>query len=371
MAGLNLSKRTIKWIIAIVIILVIVMIAKKIMAPSTAANNVPAAIVNATTAQEQSWHVQIQATGTISTFKGAMLKAQVQGPVTDIYFDSGTEVKKGDKLIQIYPDLVEAQLEKAQAVLQYAAVTYQRYSNLYKKNAVAQQALDQAYSSWQQSIADVQNLQATLRQYNVTAPFDGMAGLRQVSIGQYLNVGSNIVDLEQIDPIRVDFSIPDIYVDDIAVGQKLSVVPSSDQTKSIDGQVSAINSAVDPTTRSISLWGSIPNANHALLPGTYAVVTLYSLKTHPVVVIPQTALSYDSSGGAVYKIVNGAARKTQVTIGMRQGNDVAISSGLAAGDVVVSDGIIKILFDGMPVQIAALDGKPVATSTPTTTSQSK
>lgn len=355
----KISKRTVKIIVAIVIAIIVIMIVKKIMSPSTAGASMPPAIVNAVTAKQDAWHIPIQSTGTINTFKGAMLKAQVQGQVTAIYFDSGTMVKAGDKLIQIYPDIVEAQLQKAQAQLQLSAVTYQRYANLYKKNVVAQQDLDNAYSTWQQNIADVQNIQATLRQYNVTAPFDGMAGLRQVSVGQYLTVGNPIVDLEQIDPIRVDFSIPDIYVDDIAVGQKLSIVSSADQTKSFDGQVTAINSAVDVSTRSISLWGSVPNSSHTLLPGSYAVVTLYSLKTHPVVTIPQTALSYDSTGGAVYKITDGVARKTAVGIGMRQGNDIAITSGLAVGDVVVSDGIVKIQYDGQPVQIASLDGKAV------------
>ncbi len=357
-----LSKRTIKRIVIALIILIVILILKEIFFSSPTETSVPATIVNAVTAKTQNWHVQIQSTGTINTFKGAMLKAQVQGPVTAIYFDSGTMVKAGDKLIQIYPDIIQAQLDKAEAELELNQVTYQRYLNLYQKNAVAQQALDQAYSSWRQSLADVQNYQATLRQYNVTAPFDGMAGLRQVSVGQYLTVGSDIVNLEQIDPIRVGFSIPDIYVDDIAVGQKVSVVPSSNQSKSIDGQVSAINSAVDPTTRSIALWGSIPNPTHTLLPGTYAVVTLYSLKTHPIVAIPQTALSYDSNGDIVYKIVNGIARKTQVVAGIRQGNDVAINSGLSAGDVVVSDGLVKMTYDGMPVKITYLDGKPIAAS---------
>lgn len=363
-----LSKRSIKRIVVVLIVLLILLILKEIFFSSSEETGMPATVVNAVTAQTQNWHVQIQSTGTINTFQGAMLKAQVQGPVTAVYFDSGTMVKAGDKLIQIYPDIIKAQLDKAQAQLQLNQVTYQRYLNLYQKNAVAQQAVDQAYSSWKQSLADVQNYQATLRQYNVTAPFDGMAGLRQVSVGQYLTVGSDIVNLEQIDPIRVDFSIPDIYVDDIAVGQKVSVVPSSNQSKSIDGQVSAINSAVDPSTRSIALWGSIPNPSRTLLPGTYAVVTLYSLKTHPIVAIPQTALSYDSNGDIVYKIVNGVARKTQVTSGIRQGNEVAITSGLSAGDVIVSDGLIKITYDGIPVKIANLNGKPVAPSNP---SQSK
>jgi membrane fusion protein (multidrug efflux system) len=359
----KISKRTIKIIVAIVIAIIVIMIVKKIMSPSTAGASMPGVIVNAVTAKQDAWHIPIQSTGTINTFKGAMLKAQVQGQVTAIYFDSGTMVKAGDKLIQIYPDIIEANLEKAKAQLQLSSVTYQRYANLYKKNVVAQQDVDNAYSNWQQDIANVQNIEATLRQYNVTAPFDGMAGLRQVSVGEYLTVGANIVDLEQVDPIRVDFSIPDIYVDDIAVGQKISIVSSANQTKSFDGQVTAINSAVDATTRSISLWGSVPNSSHTLLPGSYAVVTLYSLKTHPVVIIPQTALSYDSTGGAVWKIVNGIAKKTAVTIGMRQGNDVSIASGLSAGDIVVSDGIIKIQYDGQPIEIAALDGKAVTAPT--------
>lgn len=363
MPVLKLSKRTTKIIVGILIALILIYIVKKIVSPSAAGNAMPGVIVNAVTAKQDAWHVPIQSTGTITTFKGAMLKAQVSGPVTAIYFNSGTMVKAGDPLIQIYPDIVAAQLQKNKAVLQLNSLTYQRYANLYKKNVVSQQQLDTAYSNWQQSIADVQNSEATLRQYNVTAPFDGMVGLRQVSVGQYLTVGSEIVDLEQIDPIRVDFSIPDIYVDDIAVGQKLSVVSSADPNKSYDGEVTAINSAVDVPTRSIALWGSVPNTSHTLLPGSYAVVTLYSLKTHPVITIPQTALSYDSTGGAVYKIVNGVAKKTSVTIGLRQGNDVSIASGLSAGDVVVSDGIIKIQYDGEPVQIAALDGKTVTAST--------
>ncbi len=367
MPALKINKRVIKIIIAVLIILAIIMLVKKMFSPAAASTSTPAATVNAVDAKQESWHMQIQSTGTINTFKGAMLKAQVPGPVTNIYFDSGTMVKAGTPLIQIYPDIVESQLAGAKAQMQFAEVSYNRYNQLYKKNAVSEQALDKVYSDWQQSIAQVQNYEASLREYNVAAPFTGMVGLRQVSVGQYLNVGDNIVQLQQVDPIRVDFTVPDTYLDEIAVGQKLSLVPSADQTKTFDGEVTAINSAVDQNTRSIALWGSIPNPSHYLLPGSYAVVTLYSLKTHDVVVIPQTALTYDSNGPAVYKIVDGSARKTAVTIGMRQGSDVSISEGLNVGEEVVSDGIIK-LFDGMPVKVANLNGTPV---TPPTSSDSK
>ncbi len=361
-----LRKRIIQMAIAALLLIALYFIIKGFTGGKPAVAGAPAQIVNAVTARADSWHVQIQATGSINTFKGAMLKAQVPGPVTQIYFESGTMVKQGDKLIQIYPDVLNAQLLSDQAQLQFAKVTYQRYSDLYKKNAVSKQSLDDAYSKWQEAAAAVQNTEAVLRQYNVTAPFSGMVGLRQVSVGQYLNVGASIVNLQQIDPIRVDFSVPDIYVDDIALGQKLSVVSSSNQDKKYAGQVTAIDSAVDVNSRSIALWGSVPNTEHSLLPGSYALVTLYSLKTHPVIVIPQTALSYDSTGTVVYKVVGGIARKTNVTLGFRQGNEASISEGLAVGDEVVSDGIIK-LYDGIPIKIAALDGKILSINDNTST----
>ena len=133
MPALKINKRVIKIIIAVLIILAIIMLVKKMFSPAAASTSTPAATVNAVDAKQESWHMQIQSTGTINTFKGAMLKAQVPGPVTNIYFDSGTMVKAGTPLIQIYPDIVESQLAGAKAQMQFAEVSYNRYNQLYKK----------------------------------------------------------------------------------------------------------------------------------------------------------------------------------------------------------------------------------------------
>lgn len=298
------------------------------------------------------WQDQIQTTGTISAIQGIMVKPEVAGRVTKIYFTSGTDVKKGEPLFQIFPDILNAQLANNEAALSLAQVNYDRTLVLYQKKVASKEQLDQYTAQLQQAQANLDQTKAQLVQHNILAPFSGRIGLKMVDVGDYVNAGTNVVSLQQMNPLRVDFNVPDRYIDTLKINDKIEVKPSSSETDTIYvGNVYAFNSAVDPDTRSFSMWGQIPNPNENLIPGTYVDITLYVGKPHPIIAVPQTAALFSPQGEYVYKIVDNKAVKTQVTVGMREANWIEVKSGLVAGDVVVTAGQLK-LYDGAAVVIS-------------------
>lgn len=304
--------------------------------------------VQVATAEKQMWQDQIQATGTISAIQGVMVKSEIAGRITKIYFTSGTEVKKGDPLFQIYPDILEAQLANNQASLQLAQVNYNRAVALYQKRVISEESFDEYSTQLQQAQANLDQTKANLVQHNILAPFSGRIGLKFVDVGDYVNADGNLVDLQQMDPLRVQYSVPDRYISQLAIGDQAEVFPSSTPNSVYMGTVYAFEAAVDPSTRSYSMWAKIPNPNEDLVPGTYADITMFVGKPKPVIVIPQTGALYSPQGEYVYKVVDGKAVKTAVNVGMRKDDFIEVTQGLQAGDVVVTAGQIKI-FDGSPV----------------------
>jgi membrane fusion protein (multidrug efflux system) len=303
-------------------------------------------------AQQQQWQDQIHSTGTISAIQGVMIAPQVSGQITKIYFTSGTDVKKGDLLFQIYPDILEAQLANNKAALSLAQVNYDRATVLYQKKVASKEQLDQYTTELQQAQANLAQTQAQLVQHNIVAPFSGRIGLKMVDEGNFVNVGQNLVSLQQMNPMRVDFYVPDRYINSLKIGDAVEVKPSSaDDNTVYVGNVYAFNSNVDPDTRSFSMWAQIPNPDEDLIPGTYVDITMYVGKPHPVITVPQTAALFSPQGEYVYTVADGKATKTQVTVGMRENNWIEIKSGLKAGDTVVTAGQVK-LYDGAPIVIA-------------------
>ena len=308
----------------------------------------PTAVTVAKAKQEQ-WYNQVKATGTMSAFQGVMVEAEVSGRVTNIYFDEGTEVKQGDPLVQIYPDILEAQLQRNEAALKLAMLDYERGVELYKKRAISRQDLDTLTSSLQQNEANVAQTQAQLAQHNITAPFSGLLGLNLIDLGSQVAPGQSIVQLQQVDPIRVQFTVPEVYLDELSMGQDVTIKPGYGN-KTYTGSVYALDSGVNPNNRSLGIRARIPNQGRELIPGTFAEVTLFAGKKHTVITVPQTSITYSSQGIYVYQVEDNKAVRTTVTIGLRKGDEVEVTSGLDVGDVVVTAGQIK-LTNNAPVVI--------------------
>jgi membrane fusion protein, multidrug efflux system len=346
-----MSKRIL--IISIITLLTVFFIGKNLFIRYEKAKHMgfPPPTVEVATAKQQHWQTQINATGTILAMNGVVIKPEVAGKVTRIDFTSGSYVEKGQPLIQIYPDILAAQLASDEANLSLAQAEYRRANELYAKNVASKQTFDEQIAKLKSAQAAVAATQAELAQHNITAPFSGKIGLKQVDIGDYVNVGQSLVSLEQIDPLRVQFSVPDRFINDIRIGSPVHITVSSSANKIYEGYVYALDSAVDPSTRLYSLWAKIPNPDHSLIPGTYVEMTLFAGESKPVIVVPQTAVLYSSQGEYVYKIENNKAIKTQISSGERQEDNIAITDGIQAGDVVVTAGQVK-LFDGMPVTIS-------------------
>ncbi len=308
----------------------------------------PPAPVEVAKAELQQWQEQIHSTGTISAIQGVMIKPEVSGRITHIYFVSGTDVKKGDPLFQIYPDILEAQLKNNQAALDLAQVNYDRAIALYEKHVVSKENLDQYTSALQEAQATLEQTKANLAQHNIVAPFSGRIGLKQVDVGDYVTAGTDLVNLQQMNPLRVQYSVPDNAINKLKIGDKALITASSMPNTVYKGTVYAFNSAVELDTRSYSMWAKIPNPDDSLIPGTYVSVTMFVGAAHPVVAVPQTAALYSPMGQYVYKVVDNKAVKTQVTVGERLGDMIEIKSGLNAGDVVITAGQVKV-FDGSAV----------------------
>jgi membrane fusion protein (multidrug efflux system) len=313
------------------------------------APKIPPTVVAITKAKTITWQESILETGSLSAFDGTILAPEVSGRVTNIHFASGQYVRQGDLLIEIYPDIIRAQLQRDQAQLRKSSLDYDRNLKLYKKGFVDQSTLDQKRADRDSDQANVNNDQAQLRQHLIQAPFSGLLGLRKVSIGDYVSPGQDLVSLQALDPIRVDFSVPQRYLQQLKLGDTVTI-SSNALPQNYTGTIYAFDSKVDDKTRMIDMRAKIPNPEHKLLPGTFVEVNVHYGSPQNVLVIPATAVVYSAEGNYVYLMQNNKAVKTNVTVGQKlENNQIIIKKGLKVGDPVISEGQIKIPFDGAPV----------------------
>lgn len=310
----------------------------------------PPSVVEVSKAKQTIDQQQISAIGSLAAVQGIVVRPEIPGKVSKIYVKSGQMVTANTPLIEINPNIYQAQLAQAQARLKLAKLAYGRAAKLYKTHAVSTAELDQAAENMNVEEGEVAELQAKLAQTIIKAPFGGRLGLIQVNVGDYVNIGQAIVNLQALDPLRVDFTIPETYLASLAVGQKVTVKVDPYPGKIFTGQIYALDSRLDSNTRSLAVRAKINNPEHKLLPGIFAEVTLFIGTKKPAISIPQTALMYDASGSYVYKVVKNRAVKTAVTVGKQGSKTVVITKGLTVNAIVVSAGQIK-LRDGSAVMV--------------------
>lgn len=318
----------------------------------------PPQTVSTTIAASQEWRSQLEAVGSLRAVNGANLSGQVAGIVSAVHFESGADVKKGDLLLELQAEDDKAHLDALKATASLARITFERDSSLVKTNAVSQQTVDTDKGNLANAEALVAQQQALVNYKSIAAPFSGRLGIRQVDLGQYLAAGTTIVTLQQIDPIFVDFYLPQQALAQIKVGQEVTGKVDTYPNKTFVGQIAAINSLVDTTTRNVQVRATMQNHENLLLPGMFATIEIDTSAPQKFVTLPQTAIAYNSYGNIVYLIDEKgkddkgqprlAARQTFVTTGATRGDQVAVLSGVKDGDVVVTAGQIK-LRNGSPV----------------------
>jgi len=303
---------------------------------------IPPTVVEVANAQEASWQVQIKATGTINAYQGIMVEPEVSGRVTQIFMRSGQNIEAGKPIIEIFPDLVKANLENNQAELMLAQVDYERAKNLYAKNAVSKQELDTETATMKKAQANVDHAQASLSQYTIVAPFSGRLGLKQVDLGDRVQPGTEIVNLQALQPIRVDFDVPQTFIGDLALNQIALLSSDAYPGQTFEAKVYAFDSALNQNTRSLGVRAQLPNKDEKLLPGMFVEVSLQAGQPSTVITVPETSITYSPSGNYVYVVQNDQVIKTTIETGERRGTAVEVKKGLKVNDVVVTAGQIKL-----------------------------
>jgi membrane fusion protein (multidrug efflux system) len=351
-------------------------VAGKISESLAGLKNVPQT-VSTTTADYQEWQSRLDAVGGLRAVKGADLSLEVAGIVDEIDFNSGDDVVAGAPLLRLRADDDIAKLRSLEATAQLAQITYQRDEKQFKAQAVSQATLDTDAANLKNANAQVAEQQAMVNKKIVRAPFAGHLGIRAVDLGQYLSPGTPIVTLQALDPIYVDFYLPQQSIDQVKVGQKVTTRIDAYPDQTFPGEITAISPKVDPNTRNAQLRATLDNADRKLLPGMYARVDITTGTSQRYLTLPQTAVAYNPYGSTVYivedkgKDAQGrpqlAARQTLVTTGPTRGDQVAVLSGVKEGDEVVTAGQIK-LHNGSPLA-KNNDIQPTADANPLPTEQ--
>ena len=309
-----------------------------------------------------SWPRTLSAVGTLAASKGITVRAEEPGTVVKIYFESGQAVKEGDPLVDLDTGVEEANLHGAEALLVLKNRSLDRARSLRDRKAISDQELELAEAEAREAKARVGSLQAIINRKKIRAPFSGKVGIREAHLGQYLSAGAGIVPLYTVDPLFVDFSIPEHAAPLIKTGHKLAVVIDALQSQTFDGTITAFNPQIDEASRTMGMQGTIPNPQELLRPGMFAEITVQLPESDSVIAIPSSSVQYAPYGDTVYVIEpvapqgDGAAAAPQdpnappalavrqqiVKLGRRRGDLVAVTDGLTAGQEIVTSGAFKL-----------------------------
>jgi membrane fusion protein (multidrug efflux system) len=306
---------------------------------------------------------EIVAIGTLRSNESVMLRPEVAGRVTEIGFAEGSVVTAGTVLVKLDDSIPRAELAQAEAELELAQANARRAQDLYARGAGSAVARDQAVATLRTATAAVELGRARLGKFRLVAPFDGIVGLRRVSPGEFVNVGADIVNLESIDPIKLDFRVPEVFLSRIRVGQRLVVTVDAFPDRTFPGEITAIDPAIDPVGRSIAVRASLPNRDGLLRPGLFARVRLTLREEPQAIVVPEAAIMPFGGRMLVMKVVDGKAQPQPVTLGLRREGRVQVTEGLAPGDVVVTAGQMK-LQPGATVAVLPPEAAPPANNAP-------
>ncbi len=319
----------------------------------------PPEAVTSVVVKREVWPSTTGVIGTMEAVRGVMVSADLPGSVARINFDSGKSVRAGDILVELDTRQERAQLAALEAQRDLAKVNFARMEQLVKQGVISRMEYDQATAQQRQTEANVGEIRATIERKTIRAPFSGTLGIRKVNLGQYLSAGSAVVQLQALNPIYVNFGLPQQALGQVRVGRNLRVTSDDLAGKGFTGRVTAIDSVVDAATRNVQVQATLANPEGKLQPGMFVQVEVALGASRPVVSLPASAISYAPYGDSVYVITDLKDPKGQTYRGVRQqfvkvegsrGDQVGIVSGLNPGDEVVTSGVFK-LRNGAAVQV--------------------
>jgi len=318
----------------------------------TFAAQVPAAErVNAVQVERQHWESRVSSVGSVVAVQGTQVATEADGVVRAIRFEAGTVVQAGDELVRLDDEVEQAQLRSAEAAAQLANLGYERAQRLIAQRAISQSDLEQAEATWKQARAQVDNIRAVIAKKVVRAPFTGKVGIRRVSVGDYLAQGTQVVSLQSLDPVYVEFSVPQQRLGQLREGLAVTAEVDSYPGEAFGGEITAVESHVDVATRNVRIQATFANRHGALKPGMFVSVDVALGAAEPVHVIPATAVVHAPHGDSVFLIESAAeaqgtkalvVRQQPVKLGARRGDFVVVEGGAMVGDQVVATGVFKL-----------------------------
>ena len=310
----------------------------------------PPEAVTTIVARQESWPTTITAIGTVAAVRGVTVSADLPGIVETIAFDSGDAVKQGDVLVQLDTRQEQAQLSAAEAQRDLARANLQRMRSLIEQRIVAQAEYDQAEAAFKQAEATGVEIRATIGRKTIRAPFSGVLGIRQVNLGQYLAGGAPVVSLQSLNPIYVNFSVPQQHVAALKVGTPVRASIENSELKT-PGRVTAIDSVIDPSTRNLQVQTTFGNADSGLRPGMFVQTNVVIGRAETVVTLPGSAINYAPYGDSVFVVDTLKSPKGEsyrgvvqrfVKLGESRGDQVAVRTGVNAGEEIVTSGAFKL-----------------------------
>ena len=310
----------------------------------------PAVAVEATEVEIGQVVDAITVTGNLRSDESANISTEIEGRVEGVHFTEGQSVEQGALLFTLDDAVYRAELATAEANLELSERNNERAIELLARSAGTVRARDEAQAQLAIDRAEVDLARARLDKTRIRAPFAGVVGLREVSVGGYVEPGEHLVNLEDIDPIKVDFPVPERALSAVEVGQSIEVTVDAWPGRKFEGEVYAIDPQIDAQGRSIAIRATIDNQEHLLRPGLFAAVRLITARRDQALLVPEQSIFAQQGKPYVYKVVDGVARLTEVQLGGRRVGQAEITSGLAPGDVVVTAGQLK-LYDGAAVRM--------------------
>lgn len=315
--------------------------------------------VEMTVVQTRAFVEQETAVGSLASDEAVIIRSEIAGRIDQIDFTEGQRVEKDDLLITIDDSIYRAEFNQAEARLKLSRANYDRAVDLEGRGAGTQRALDETLSKMNEDRATLDLARARLERTEMRAPFSGVIGIRQVSPGDYITAGQEIVNLEAIDPIKVAFRMPEVLLSVVETGQSVVVSVDAYPGETFEGQVYAINPRIESAGRSVELRARIPNPDSRLRPGLFARVAIIFERRENAVMIPERALVPVQGRQTVFVVEDGAVASRDITTGGRQGDQVEILSGLMPGETIVTAGQLK-LREGTSVIDAAQMGDAIS-----------
>ncbi|GAC1453202.1 MAG: efflux RND transporter periplasmic adaptor subunit [Steroidobacteraceae bacterium] len=357
-----LKRRLIIAVVAVVVLVVVIAGIKTIailgMIAQAKANGAPAQAVTATTAAYSDWQPEITAVGSVRAVHGVNITTEIAGLVRSINFRSGEDAKAGQTLVQLNADTDVGTLHSLQAAADLAATVYARDKVQFDAQAISQAQLDADAADLRNKRAQAAAQAATVAKKSLRAPFAGRLGITTVNPGQYLNTGDKVVSLQSLDPVYVDFRLPQEQLAQVHPGLEVRVSLDAYPGESFPGKINAVDPLVDAASRNFQAEATLANPALKVLPGMFVRVRVLSGARRHYLTLPQTSITFNPYGSTVFLVQKDAkgkptAQQTFVTTGATRGDQIAVLTGIKEGDEVVTSGQLK-LKNGTPLEISTL-----------------